>query len=209
MNTRSLSTAFAAFAGVLLLAMAAGSAETIRFTGSMVQDKRDGITIVGEKDSGLIAVTSLRFHYALMLPYAEDWTFTREQGSLLRGTAGPVNLTLSAERNNETPARHLERHKKDILSNPAAKGIGRIEVVTFKDEPVLREVQDGEAASGDARFRGVKVHHFFAAKRWEKDLYVLHLSKVVGPGDRLDEKLFLNMVTKGFNVDFMRENGKK
>jgi hypothetical protein len=209
MTNRSFSRAFAAFVAVLLLVTAAEAAEKIRFTGSMVQDKRDGITIIGEKDSGLIAVTSLHFHYALMLPYAEDWTFTLEQGSLLRGNAGPVNLTLSAERNDETPGQHLERHKKDILSNPAAKGIGKIEVVTFKNEPVLWEVQDGEAASGDKAFRGVKIHHFFTAKRWEKDLYVLHLSKVVGPRDTLDEKLFLNMVTKGFNVDFMREKEKK
>ena len=78
MNKKSLSGAIAAFVAVpLLLAAVAGADDNIRFTGGMVQDKRDGITIVGEKDKGLIAVTSQHFRYSLVLPYAEYWTFYR------------------------------------------------------------------------------------------------------------------------------------
>ena len=76
MNKKSFSGAIAAFVAVPLL-LAAGADDNIRFTGGMVQDKRDGITIVGEKDKGLIAVTSLHFRYSFVLPYAEYWTFYR------------------------------------------------------------------------------------------------------------------------------------
>jgi hypothetical protein len=48
----------------------------IRFTGATVHDKHDGITIVGDKDHGIVAITSMSYHYGLVLPYAKDWVFT-------------------------------------------------------------------------------------------------------------------------------------
>ncbi len=207
MNSRVL---IAAFLLTQLLATAVARAdENIYFKGRLVQDKRDGITIAGDKDKGLIAITSLRFHYSLVLPYAEDWVFTLEGGSLLKGHSGLINLTLSADRNDETPEQYLKTHKRLLLANPAVKGVEKMEMVAYKEEPVLREIQDGEAASGDKKFRGVRVYHFFTAKRWKRDLFLLHLSKVVPPKETFNEKQYLGLVTMGFGVDFMREGKKK
>jgi hypothetical protein len=80
-----------------------------------------------------------------------------------------------------------------------------MELIDYKGEPVLREVQDAAAASGDRSFQGVKIYHFFTAKRWNQDLFALHLSKVVEPGEAFNEKKYLAFATAGFNVDFMRE----
>lgn len=170
-------------------------------------NKRDGITIIGDKDKKFIALTSLRHHYALVLPYTEDWVFTNGTDSLLRGNAGVINLTLTVEKTVETPQQHLETHRQAIRANPANKGIEKLEMITFKGEPVLTEIQDGAAASGNRTFQGVQVHHFFAAKNWKGALYVLHLSQVVSPKDQksFDESMLLSMVTRGFSVDFMRE----
>ncbi len=210
MEHRTFSKAFTVlFLIILFTATTASADENIYFKGKLVQDKRDGITITGEKEQGLIAITSLHFHYALILPYAEDWVFTLAEDSLLKGRSGRVNLTLSAEKSSETPEQHLKQRRKELLENKAVKGVEKMEIVEFKGMPVLREVQDGAAASGDRSFHGVKMYHFFAAKRWKEDLFVIHLSRVVAPGETFNEKQYLGMVTAGFNMDFMREGKEK
>ena len=185
----------------------AGAERKLSFTGKLVEEKKDGITIVGEKDKGLLAITSARFHYALILPYAENWVFTLGDSDLLKGNAGLVNLTLSAFNTDMTPGQYLEGQKKGLREPGRVKGLEKIEVMQFKNEPVLRNVVDAEIASGSEGFRGVKMINFFTAKRWGKVLYVLHLSRVLPPKDRktFNEKMFLNMATAGFHVDFMRD----
>lgn len=189
----------------LFLAACAPATGTISFTGLTVRDERDGITIAGDEEKGLIAITSMSHHYGLVLPYAEDWLFTLEEGCLLKGNSGRINLTLTAERRQETPEQHLKALQKELLANPAAKGVEKADVIEYKGEPVLREIQDGAAVSGDKSFRGVKIYHFFATKRWKQDLFVLHLSKVVANGETFNEKKYLGMVTAGFSMDFMRK----
>lgn len=206
MNTKSIIPVFAAVTAVLFFALAARAAEPIRFTGRNVDVPESGITIIGKKDLGVIGVCNQPLHYILFAPYAEDWTFWQEPGFLLRGNAGKVNLTLSAERNKETPTQRLERQKKDVERRQTAMGIQNIELVTHKDEPILRYGQDAATVTGHAGFKGVKIHHFFAAKRRGDFMYIIHLSKVVGPEGTLDENEFRKMVTVGFHVDFMLDS---
>ena len=189
----------------------AGAERKIYFTGKLVEEQGDGITIVGEKDKGLLAISSARFHYALILPYAENWVFTLGDSDLLRGNAGLVNLTLSAFKTDKTPGQYLEGQKKWLREPGRVKGLEKIEVMQFKNEPVLRNVVDGEVAGGSEGFRDVKMINFFTAKRWGEILYVLHLSRVLPPKDRktFDETMFLNMITAGFHVDFMRDEEER
>lgn len=207
-------------AGALLLvvmlvalhaAQAVGAERTLRFTGKTVQEEAGGITILGRKDRGLLAVTSTRFHYALILPYAENWVFTLDDSSLLRGNSGLVNLTLSAFETDKKPAQFLEGYKKRLEQSERVKGVEKSEIITVNNEPVFRNVVDGEIVGGSAEFRGVKIVHFFGAKRRDSVIYLLHLSRVVPPKEResFKEKTFLDMVTAGFQVDFMKDEGAK
>jgi hypothetical protein len=207
--TRTLRTALLALLPVLLLAACAPTTRTISFTGLTARDEQDGIMITGDEEKGIIALANQSMHYGLVLPYAEDWVFTLEEGSLLKGRSGRINLRLTAERNQKTPEQYLKDRKKEFLANPRVKGVEKLDVILYKGEPVLREVQDGATASGDQALRGVKIYHFFTAKRWEQDLFVLHLSRAIALGETFKEKQYLGMVTAGFNVEFMREKKGK
>ena len=74
-----------------------------------------------------------------------------------------------------------------------------------RERRLSRPYRPLSGTSGDQSFRGVKIYHFFTAKRWKQDLFTLHLSKVVAHGETFNEKQYLGLVTMGFNVDFMRE----
>jgi hypothetical protein len=194
-----------------LLCAHAGAGEPHRFKGKMVQDGKTGLTIMGEQKDGIVIVTSLRHHYSLVLPWGVDWTLTEDDGALLKGSAGLVNLTLSAEESDESPERQLQGVKARLAEPGRVKGLEKLELITHRKEPVLRNVVDGEKASGSRDFRGVKVLNLFAAKRWGKVAYLLHLSRVIPSREAasFEEKALLNYATAGFQVDFMRDEAKR
>jgi hypothetical protein len=204
-------TKLPAAVALALLCAHAGAGEPHHFKGKMVQDGKTGLTVMGEKKDGIVIVTSLRYHYSLVLPWGADWTLTEDDGALLKGNAGLVNLTLSAEESDESPERQLQGVKARLAEPGRVKGLEKIELITHRKEPVLRNVVDGEKASGSRDFRGVKVLNLFAAKRWGKVAYLLHLSRVIPSGEAasFDEKALLNYATVGFQVDFMRDEARR
>ena len=194
-----------------LLAALCGSARAgveYRFTGELIQDPRTGFTVIGEKKDGIVAVTSARHHYSLVLPWGDDWKLTAdEDGALLKGTSGLVNLTLSVAESDEPPERFLRSLQARLKDSGQLKGVEKSEVVTFRKEPVLRILVDAEAASGRREFRGVKMVHVHAAERVGNVVYLLHLSRVIPAEEAraFDDKLLLSFATVGFRADFMRE----
>ena len=197
---------FAGTALALLCTVAVADPE-LRFSGKTVQDPKTGLTILGEEKDRAIAVTSLRDHYSLILPWTEDWRFTVGRSPLLKGASGLVNLTLSVEECDETARQHLETVQRQLAESGRLKGVEKSEIVTFRKEPVLLIVLDAAAASGSAEFKGVKMIHLHAAERVGRLVYVLHLSSVI-PAEvaaSFDEKPLLNFATLGFRADFMRD----
>jgi hypothetical protein len=208
MKTLKTLLLFSCFIGLLSACAAASADETIYFRGKSFQDKRDGIQVIRpESPAGdeFFTISSSRFHYFLVLPYADEWKFTLDDTSMLRGTSGAFNVTLSAREGEETPEQVLKKHKSYILSNPNIKGIKEIDIIEQGGVFVLRDTQDAEALSGLKDLRGVEVRHFFVAKKWKKELFLLHLSKRVSLGEAFPEPKYLFMLTDGFRVDFMRE----
>ncbi|MEF8753689.1 MAG: hypothetical protein V5B60_07060 [Accumulibacter sp.] len=199
---------FSCFIGSLSGWAAANADETIYFTGKSFQDKRDGIQFIRpEPPEGdeFFTISSSHFHYFLVLPYSDEWRFTLDDTSLLRGTCGAFNVTLLARESDETPEQVLKQHKSYILSNPKTKGIKEIEIIKHGGISVLRNTVDLEALSGLEKYRGFEIRHFFVARKWKRELFLLHLSKTVSPGEAFLEDKHLFMLTKGFDVDFMRE----
>ncbi len=149
---------------------------------------------------GLVAVLSERYRYGLILPYAKDWTFFREEHALLRGNSGVWNLTLAAWETDEKPADHLAEKEKLLRTTPAGKGITKMETRSWKGEQVLRNEVD--AGAFDKNFRGVTVVHYIVAKSAKGVLYELHLSVVVDPRKpaAFVDKDWMNYAAVGFNV---------
>jgi hypothetical protein len=195
-----------AAAALLTLCTAARADQELRFRGEMVQEPKTGFTVLGEKKDGIIAVTSAAYHYSLVLPWQEEWTFTVGDSPLLKGSSGLVNLTLSVEECDESPEDHLRTVKARLADSGRMKGVERSEIVTFKKEPVLRMMVDAAQASGKREFRGVKMIHLHSVERVGRLVYVLHLSRVIPAEEvaKFDDKLMLSFATVGFRSDFMR-----
>ena len=188
-------------AGLALLPAVGGAQpEVVRFTGATVSDEDLGIAVSGDREYGLVGVVSPRYRYALVLPWATDWKFYREGRALLRGNSGPWNLTVTAWETDEKPADHLVEKREFLEKNPAGRGIKKMEILSWKNERVLRNEVD--ASELDSTFKGVVVVHYFAAKSAKGVLYELHLSVVVSPQERgafVDED-WMNYAAVGFRV---------
>ena len=192
--------------GLSILFFAAGAAageRTVRFTGEDLSDEHLGILVGGDDDRKHVAVLSPRFHYGMTLPYGE-WEFSRTEDSLLTGHSGLVNLTLQGFRSDETPEAHLAARRKRLETTPAGKGIRKMAIVSSGGQKVLRNEVDAGAFAKE--FEGATIVHYFAAKAWKNELFVLHLSVVVPPGGRKDfeDERYLGYLTRGFRVDFDR-----
>jgi len=72
----------------------------------MTTDEDSGLTVYGEKKAGIIAVTSYKYHYALILPFSKKWTFTPNDGILLKGNSDLINVSLWSETFKDTPDQH-------------------------------------------------------------------------------------------------------
>lgn len=193
-------------AALVTLCTAARAGVEIRFSGEAVQESKSGFTVLGEPKEHVVAVSSARDHYSLILPWTEDWIFTLDDAPLLKGQSGLFNLTLSVEECDESPERHLRALQARLGQSGLLKGVEKSEIVTYKKEPVLRLVVDAEGASGRSEFRGVKLLHLHAVERVGRRCYVQHLSRVI-PAEQaksFDDKLLLSLVTVGFRADFMR-----
>jgi hypothetical protein len=199
-----------AAAALTLLCGSALAGQEVRFHGEPIQDAPSGLTVLGAKERGLVAVTSARHHYSLVLPYGEDWTFSVDEGALLKGSSGLLNVTLSEETADGSPERTLLGVKERLSEPGRVKGLEEVELTAFKKEPVLRTVVDARAATGADEFRGVKLFHVFGAKRSGKGAYLLHLSRVVPAAEAaaFDVKPLLSLVTTGFRVDFQQGDAK-
>ena len=197
-----------AAAALAALCTVARAGQEFRFDGKTVQDPKTGFTVLGEKKDGIIAATSARDHYGLILPWVDEgWTFTVGDSPLLKGAGGLFNLTLSVEECDETAERHLKTVQQRLAEAGRMKGVEKSEIVTFGKEPVLRMRVDAATASGRTEFRGVKMIHLHAAERSGRFVYVLHLSRVIPAEEAasFDEKPLLSFATVGFRADFMRD----
>jgi hypothetical protein len=184
----------------LLPAAAAGGERPFRYRGGFVEDETLRIAVNASDDKRAIVVLSQAYGYAAILPYAEDWEFWSEDGALLRGNSGPVNLTITAYRSKEPPEALLAARKRHLETTEAGKGIRRMEIVSFKGRKVLRNEVDG--GTFDPRFRGATVVHYFSARGEKGVVFLLHLSVVLDPKRRegFDDKEWLGYAALGFNA---------
>jgi len=195
-----------ATAALASLCTVARAGQQFRFHGEMIQDDRTGLTVIGEEKDRIVAVTSARHHYSLVLPWTEDWRFDVADAPLLKGTSGLLNLTLSVEECDESAKSHLRTLQARLAEGGRLKGVEKSEIISHRGEPVLRLVIDAAAASGKREFRGVKMVHLHAAERVGRLVYVLHLSRVI-PADeaaQFDGRPLLSFATVGFRADFLR-----
>jgi hypothetical protein len=178
----------------------------MRFRGSEVWNSKAGILIKGNEKERLLLLNA-NLHYVLVLPYSTDWVFNNEDPHHLKGNAGTLNMDVQITDAEVSPDEHLAQLQEYLLhESPIAS---KVDLITHKGDTVLRAESDG--ASIDPVLKGFKHVNFYRVKTWGQYQYKLHFSKVVlpnGPDPVSDEKI-LDFVTKGFFVDYQREQESK
>lgn len=197
------------FVFLLLAGVAAcASAPTpgnVQFRGTDVTDSATGLIVQGDEKKALIVVTNYKDHYALLLPYSTEWTFSVERGRRLRGSGGRFNVTLTIEASELSPDAQMKYVRTNVTSDRNPLPPDKTELMSVNGEPVLRTEINAERV--DKAFKGTKHINYYSAKNWKGTLYTLHISEVVPPEDakKFSENRMRTYVTKGWSVDFMRK----
>lgn len=193
------------FVFMTVVAGYAAPSSEMRFRGAAVRNSSAGI-LIEAKDKNLIVLSNSKLHYALILPYSEDWVFDTKEPYHLKGNAGLLNMDIQILRETDlSPEEQIAQLKEYLVSDKNPATPSKINEITHQGSVVLRTEVD--TAKINAVFQGVKHINFYCSKKMDGDLYKLHFSKVV-PADGSDsvaDKKILDFVTAGFFVDLGRE----
>ena len=178
------------------------------YRGFDLIERESGINVTAGHEERIIAVTSTRSNYSLILPYSDKWDFSWREGYLLQGRSGGVNVVLRAMVTEETPDEHLRKLKRNLEQPGTMPGLEGARIIRHRGERVLVTVVDGARATETRSLSGVKHLNLFSARKWKSALYLLHIStpylEAGGSAGIRDE--FLDYSTAGFSASYMRDH---
>lgn len=191
----------------LVLSMLPGCAlNTVKFRGDNLYEERSGINVIATQEQDVLAVTSTKYNYSLILPYAENWDFSWKEGFLLLGNSGPVHVTLSAALTEDSALKHLKRLRDSQSALNAIDGLQSARIIRHRGVNVLVSMVNGVAKLKGGNNGSFQHLNIFTARKWKNALYRLHisvpLSGAMDPGKVRSE--FLDYATAGFSVTYMR-----
>jgi hypothetical protein len=191
-----------------LLALAACSPNRIAYRGENLTERESGINVTADADGNIIAVSSQRHHYSLVLPYSDKWDFSWKEGYLLIGSAGPVSVVLRATVTEDSPGSHLKMLREMLKRPGAVPGLESARLVKHRGDVVLVTVVDGARATDSEALDGVKHLNVFSVRKWKNLLYRLNISTpyVKGKGARELRSEILDYATAGFSSSYMRDH---
>lgn len=193
---------------IVLFFFSGCSPNRIAFRGDNLTERESGINVTAGEDGDIIAVSSNRHHYSLVLPYSDGWDFSWKEGYLLTGSAGPVNVVLRATVSEDSPLEHLSLLRKMLKKPGAVPGLESARIVKHRGDMVLITVVDGAEAAGSEALNGVKHLNVFSVRKWKNLLYRLNISTpyVKGKGDSELRAEILDYATAGFSASYMRDH---
>ncbi len=206
----------AALVSVSLLAAGRAAATddwTIRFDGKSLQDEKVGFyLLVPENRPELreLAVSSPRFGYFAMLPYARDWVFSGDAQHALKGTSSAGTVTIQVLASREDPERALAEEKKAREGPQGVPGLVRNEILKTPHGSVLRSETDAgkvaAQATGSTALAGARHVSYVVMRSRGGRLYRFHLSRA-WPGEvpGAEDQRFIEYALRGFRADFPLE----
>jgi hypothetical protein len=176
-----------------------------RYTGVDIGgDNAYGLTVMPDDEKTILAVTSSKYHYSLILPYTEQWSFDWSDAPKLTGNSGLYNLSVVIYQTDKSSREFLKEHKAWLEEPGRVPGLVKAEMLKHRGERVLRTVIDLAKVGGGA-FKGKTQHNYFNTRKHGDLVYYEHLSKIVEQKEApLFQKVALDCVTVGFSADFMR-----
>ena len=200
-------SAFSLFIMVLILALSGCSPNKAAFRGYSLTEREAGINVTAGAGGDIIAVSSARHHYSIILPHSDKWDFSWKEGYLLIGRAGSVNVVLRATVTGDSPEAHLGRLKETLEQPGAVPGLESARIVRHRGEKVLVTIVDGARATDSKALDGVKQLNVFSVRKWENLLYRFNISVPYRKGSNSKKlrRQFLDYATAGFSVSYMRD----
>jgi len=197
-----------AFSLFLLIVLAGCSPNRAAFRGDDLIEREAGINVTAGSGGDIIAVSNTRHHYSIILPYSDAWDFSWKEGYLLIGKSGPVTVVLRATVSDHSPEQHLWRLKETLEQPGAVPGLESARIFLHRGEKVLVTIVDGARATDSQALNGVKHLNVFSVRKWKNLLYRLNLSVPYrsGAGYEGPRREFLDYVTAGFSVSYMRDH---
>jgi len=197
-----------AFVVFLLMVLSGCSPNRAAFRGYDLIERETGINVTVGSGEEIIAVSNTRHHYSIILPYSDEWDFSWKEGYLLIGKSGSVNVVLRATVSDHSPEEHLWLLKETLEQPGAVPGLESAKMVLYRGEKVLVTIVDGARATDTEALDGVKHLNVFSVRKWKNLLYRLNLSVpyINGAGAAELRKEFLDYVTAGFSVSYMRDH---
>lgn len=202
----SRSLALSALISLLALSISGCGLNTAKFRGENLNEKHYGINVITTEHRDVLAVTSTKHFYSLILPYSDSWDFSWKEGFLLLGNSGSVHVTLSALISQETPSQHLRRLRDTQSAINAIEGLNSAEIVSHRGMDVLVSIVSGTATLDNGNYNNFQHLNLFTARKWKNALYRLHISTPLTDESRLADirKEFMDYATAGFSVSYMR-----
>lgn len=184
------------------------SPNRIAFQGEDLIERESGINVTAGENGDIIAVSSNRNHFSLVLPYSDGWEFSWKEGYLLIGKAGPVSVVLRATVSDESALEHLGNLRGLLRQPGAVPGLESVRVIKHRGDMVLVTVVDGAKATESKALDGVKQLNVFSVRKWKNLLYRLNISTpyVKGKGERELRDEILDYATAGFSASYMRDH---
>lgn len=183
------------------------SFKSLYFNGSFIFDEESGISIIPAVNKEVIVITSLNYHYAIILPYALNWEVTFNDKYVLLADNKTLNVTLELLKNNgQTPEDYLKNLLQMYLDNKEKYFTIEAVVYKYNSEYILATAVDAKSLMNDDRYEGIKQVNYFATKTYNNERFDLHLSFMKKTSKaELENNVMFDYLTIGFNIDYERD----
>ncbi len=181
--------------------------KSIFFRGIFFYDEESSISVIPSENKEVIVIANLNYHYALILPYAENWEIILDDKYVLNANNKSINIYLELLKNDgKTSKEYLENLVKPFLDDKEKLGIIDAEVFNYNNELILAIVVDLELINDDAKYRGIKQVNYYTSKTFKDERFKLYLTFMQKKSKvELNNTEIFDYLTIGFNIDFERD----
>ncbi|MDA3899390.1 MAG: hypothetical protein PF637_02590 [Spirochaetes bacterium] len=204
---------FIFFLSVLFASCSTASNHRVSFKGGKpVFDKELCTMFMSDDDKKYLVITNPCSHFAFILPFETNWTFSKSGRYALFGTNGYKNISIDIINNiNKTDINYLETRKNNFEKNSDRYGVEKTKFIKTYSIPVLKTEVNIEKVmknlGKDFPKKNLKQYNYFVTRVYDKTRYTLHFS-VLASGNKdngFNESYYLKTITKSFDVNFKRD----
>lgn len=179
----------------------------IKFKEKTVMDEDTGTTITTDENKSIMAISSLKYHFVIILPYYNNWEVEVDgKQYILFAHHERMNVSLDIFQNkHKKKSKYLKEFKKRLLKNKKKLGIEELKIIKHRKDSILVTVVDVYTLTNNEDFKGIKQINYFSTKSYRDERFSLHISIIqTDPKIELNNKEILDFITVGFNIDFER-----